>query len=290
LILKHQLSPQEIIHQLVEWGDTRTLPLTIQSTILGVGRSSLYYQSLPPDPVLQDLLNRADKIHTDWPTFGARQLAAKLTLELKGKLVGRKQGHTLMQILGIEAIYPGPHLSLNGKPHLIFPYLLSGLVINRPNQVWGMDITYIRLRQGFIYLTAILDWYSRFVVGWQFSTTLETAFCLKAVEEAMMTWGHPEIINVDQGVQFTSEAFIGLFDPERTKLSMDHRGRCFDNIFTERLWRTLKYDEVYLKDYESIREAVYSIGCYFGGYNYERPHSRINNQTPATIYGITLAY
>lgn len=287
MIHDRQLSVHDIVTRLVDLDETRTLPLITQSNLLDISRSSLYYQPVPVDPVLLDLLNRADQIHTDWPTFGSRQMAAKLTLDL-GKLVGRKQAGSLMRTLGINAIFPGPNLSLNGQPHLKYPYLLTGLVIDHPNQVWGMDITYIKLFGGFIYLTAIIDWYSRFIVGWKFSTTLEATFCNQCVTETINYWGHPEIINVDQGVQFTSEDFIGSWNPDRTKISMDHKGRCFDNIFTERFWRTLKYDEVYLKDYESPREAIQSISSFITGYNYERPHSRLNNQTPATIHGIIL--
>jgi putative transposase len=288
LIHEQAFSPHDLVTKLIDHDPTRTLPLTTQSALLNISRSSLYYEPLPPDPALLKLLNLADKIHTDWPAFGAREMAAKLTLDL-GKLVGRKQARTLMEMLGVEAIYPKPHLSLNGRPHAVYPYLLKGLTINQPNQVWGMDITYIRLRQGFIYLTAILDWYSRFVVGWQFSTTLEADFCIEAAKTAIATWGPPGIINVDQGVQFTSDNFIGLWDQERTKISMDHKGRCFDNIFTERLWWTVKYNEVYLKDYQTVREATGSISRFLSGYDYERPHSSLNGQTPAMAYGITLA-
>jgi putative transposase len=289
LIHERHLSVHDLITQLIDRDDQSTLPLTTQAQLLQISRSSLYYEPLAiVDPILQDLLNRTDKIHTDWPTWGTRNIAWQLTQDTGG-LVGRQQVRTIMKLLGIEAIYPKPHLSLNGSPHLRFPYLLSNLVIDHPNQVWGMDITYIKLHQGFIYLTAIIDWYSRFVVNWKLSTTLETAFCIEAATEAIETWGHPEIINVDQGVQFTSDDFIGLWDQERTKISMDHKGRCFDNIFTERLWRTVKYDEVYLMDYLTVYEAIHSLGLYFGGYNYQRPHQSNNYFTPAQMYGITLA-
>lgn len=259
-----------------------------QAQLLGIAHSSVYYRLTPVDPQTLNLLNRIDKIHTDWPVYGARKIAEQLKRdyheELKEDLViGRKRVRTLMEQVGIEAVYPKPNLSFNSTSHPIYPYLLTGLKINKPNQVWGADITYIKMHGGYLYLVAFLDWFSRFVVGWRLSTTLETAFVLEAARDAFQL-GIPDITNVDQGVQFTSEDFIGLWNPERTKISMDHRGRCFDNIFTERLWRTLKYEEVYLKDYTSIPEAKNSIGYYLQKYNYERLHQALNYKTPAEIY------
>lgn len=259
------------------------LSLTQQAKLLGISRGSLYYTPIPVDPMTLDLMNRIDKIHTDWPVYGARKIAEQLKRDT-GIPIGRKRARRLMENMGIEAIYPRPRLSQNNKEHPVFPYLLKGLVINRPNQVWGADITYIRMHGGFLYLVAFLDWYSRFVVGWKLSTTLETEFVLEAAREAQIMYGQPEITNVDQGVQFTDNDFIGLWDKERTKISMDHKGRCFDNIFTERFWRTLKYYEVYLKGYQTIRDAKENIGDFMKKYNNEYLHESLKYHTPAEIY------
>lgn len=274
------------------------LSLTQQAALLGISRGSLYYEPVPVDPRTLDLMNRIDKIHTDWPVYGARKIAKQIIKDNKREreeaeklglvvqaeiIIGRKRTKTLMQEMGIEAVYQKPHLSRNSKPHPVYPYLLQGVKASFPNHIWGADITYIKMHGGFLYLVAFLDWYSRFVVGWKLSTTLETAFVLEAANEAL-TLGIPDIANVDQGVQFTNEDFIGLWNPERTKISMDHRGRCFDNIFTERLWRTFKYEEVYLKDYMTIMEARNAIDTYFQKYNYERLHAALDYKTPAEVY------
>ncbi len=258
------------------------LTLRDQAQLLGISRASLYYQPVPVDPGTLDLMHRIDKIHTDWPTYGARTIAAQLRRET-GLTIGRKRTRSLMGTMAIEAIYQKPRLSLNAKEHPTFPYLLKGVQIIKPNQVWGTDITYIRLHGGFVYLVAFLDWYSRFVVGWKLSTTLETAFVLEAAREALAI-GIPDIMNTDQGVQFTDKDFIGLWNQERTKISMDHKGRCFDNIFTERFWRTLKYDEVYLKDYQTVWEAEQSIGDFIQRYNHVRLHASLGYKTPAEYY------
>ncbi len=185
--------------------------------------------------------------------------------------------------MGIEAIYPKPNLSLNGKSHKVFPYLLKGLDIKAPNQVWGIDITYIRLAGGFVYLVAIIDWYSRFVIDWEISTSLDKEFVLESLKRAFSK-ALPEILNSDQGVQMTSEDYISLVTGNGVKISMDHKGRCFDNIFTERLWRSLKYEEVYLKEYSSPKDAILSTREYFEFYNYERLHQSLNYLTPAEVY------
>lgn len=274
------------------------LSLTKQAELLGISRGSLYYKPVPVDPQTLFLMNRVDKIHTDWPVYGARKIAKQIIKDNKKErevamkkglivpeeiIIGRKRVRTLMREMGIEAIYQKPHLSRNNKPHPVYPYLLQGVTASFPNHIWGADITYIKMHGGFLYLVAFLDWYSRFVVGWKLSTTLETGFVLEAANEALEI-GIPEITNVDQGVQFTSEDFIGLWNPERTKISMDHRGRCFDNIFTERLWRGFKYEEVYVKDYMTIMEARNSIDTYFQKYNYERLHEALGYKTPAEYY------
>ena len=255
---------------------TSGLSLALQSSLLGVSRSSCYYQPVPVP--IEDILamNRIDELNTKRPYFGSRRVADALDMN-------RKRAQRLMRVMGIEALYPKRNLSLNNTPHPIYPYLLRGLPITRVNQVWGADITYIRMRYGFVYLVAILDWFSRFVVSWRLSTTLGTDFCIEAVKEAL-TKGIPEISNTDQGVQFTDSATLSLWEGHGVKISMDHKGRCFDNIFTERLWRTVKYEEVYLKSYETVLEAKQNLDEYFTFYNFERRHQSLNKQTPADVY------
>ena len=201
----------------------------------------------------------------------------------QGYGVNVKRVRRLLRQMGLEAIYPKPRLSQAGPGHRIYPYRLRGLRIDRPNQVWGSDITYIRLRQGFIYLVAILDWFSRYVLAWEVSVTLDSAFCLAALEWALKK-GSPEIFNTDQGAQFTSLDFTKRLEESGITISMDGRGRAMDNIFVERLWRSVKYEEVYLKDYEKASEAAKNLGCYFVFYNLERPHQSLGYQTPAAIY------
>lgn len=277
----NNLTPHAIATQFVD-PRYHMLSLAQQAKLLGISRGSLYYQPVPVDSPTLDLMHRIDKIHTDWPTYGTRTIAAQLRRDTDFE-IGRKRVRTLMEEMGIAAIYQKPHLSLNNTQHPVFPYLLKGVKSSKPNHVWGTDITYIRLHGGFVYLVAFLDWYSRYVVSWQLSTTLETAFVLEAAKEAL-TIGIPEIMNSDQGVQFTSQEYIGLWDQEKTKISMDHKGRCFDNIFTERFWRTLKYDEVYLKDYQTVREAEGNIGNFIYRYNNRRLHQSLGYKTPAELY------
>lgn len=281
MINEGKLSPGAIARKLIE-KDMNILPITKQAELLSIARSSVYYQPRTVGPVTLDLMNRIDRIHTDWPVYGARKIAAQLKRDT-GLQIGRKRAGSIMEAMAIEAIYPRPHLSANNKPHPIYPYLLSNIKIVRPNQVWGSDITYIRMHGGFLYLVAYLDWYSRYVLAFRLSMNLETGFVLSAAADALRS-AIPEIINVDQGVQFTSDDFTGLWNPESTRISMDHRGRCFDNIFTERLWRTFKYEEVYLKDYATFNEAEQSIAAYLQKYNYERLHQSLNYKTPAEIY------
>jgi len=293
----NRLTPHAIATGFVEPG-LIDLAIKDQVSLLGISRSSVYYQLKPVDFQTLDLMRRMDKIHTDWPEYGARKIAKQIVRDFKKELeeamkkglplpavyeVGRKRMRTLMEEMRIEAVYQKPNLSRNNKPHPVFPYLLKGVQIARPNHVWGTDITYIKMHGSYCYLVAFLDWYSRYVVGWKLSTTLETEFVLEAAKEALCV-GIPEIINSDQGVQFTDEDFTGLWNPERTKISMDHRGRCFDNIFTERFWRTLKYGEVYLKDYQSVWEAERSIGAYITRYNNDYLHESLDYKTPAEVY------
>lgn len=261
--------------------DHQLISLKRQAELLGLSRSSLYYRKREIDPLTLKLLRRIDEIFTKCPFYGSRKIKAQL--KRQGFKVNRKRVKRLMGILGIEAIYPKPNLSLNGKAHPVFLYLLKGLEINRPNQVWGIDITYIRLNGGFVYLTAVMDWYSRFVVSWDVSLSLDTQFVLDCLNKAFLV-GVPEILNSDQGVQFTSEEYINLVTGKGIQISMDHRGRCFDNIFTERLWRNVKYEEVYLKEYSSPKETLVNLNEYFDFYDYDRPHQSLGDQTPAEVY------
>lgn len=223
-----------------------------------------------------------DRQYTRAPFYGSRKLTA--WLQAQGYGVNRKRVARLMRIMGIEAIYAKPKLSQPGEGHKIYPYLLKGLKIERCNQVWCTDITYIPMAQGFVYLVAVMDWFSRFVLSWALSLTMEVEFCLEALGSALRQ-SRPEIFNSDQGSQFTSERFLAALERRQIAISMDGRGRCMDNIFIERLWRSLKYEEVYLKDYQLVPEARSGIEKYFQFYNYERLHQSLNYRTPAAIYG-----
>jgi len=260
----------------------RKIPVYRQCTLLGIGKSSAYYEPVPIPAQDLDLIQRIDQIHTDSPTFGARVIASILTKEVKFP-VGRKRTGKLMEELGIEAIYSKPHLSQNSKPHPVFPYLLKGVAIVNPNQVWSGDITYIRMKYGFLYLVVFMDWYARYILSWGLSDSLKSDFCLEAANKALKI-NVPGIVNFDQGVQFTDEEMIAIWQARKVQISMDHKGRCFDNIFTERFWRTLKYDEVYLRDYQSWQEAKDSIGAYIEKYNTRRPHQSFGYSTPASMY------
>lgn len=222
-------------------------------------------------------MHSIDELYTKRPFYGSRRIARDLE-------INRKQAQRLMREMGIEAIYQKPNLSKPHPDHRIYPYLLRGLTASYPNHIWGTDITYIRMQKGFLYLTAYIDWFSRFVLSWRLSTTLEIEFCLEAAEEALLRFGAPEIENSDQGSHYTSGRHIELFTSKGTKVSMDGRGRAMDNIFTERFWRSVKYEEVYLKDYATVLEAHENIGAYMKFYNYERKHQSLNYKTPAEIY------
>lgn len=260
----------------------KQLPLLKQAELLGISRSSIYYQPVSPSAEEINLLHRVDRIHTEFPTYGTRTMAAELTRQV-GYVVGRKKTRTLMDTVGIEAIYPKPRLSMGNHEHTVYPYLLKGVTISKSNHVWSADITYIKMRGTFLYLVAFLDWYSRYVLSWKLSDTLKSEFCIEAAEAAIGT-NQPEIVNFDQGVQFTDQNMTGLWEKHEVKISMDHKGRCFDNIFIERFWRTLKYEEVYLKDYTSMYEARESLNAYIGKYNTRRLHQSLAYKTPAEIY------
>lgn len=242
----------------------------------------MYYRPVRPDPVNLDLMHRIDKLYTDYPFYGSRMMAKNLKSEV-GFPVNRKRIQGLMREMGLEAVYRKPRLSANPESHPNYPYLLKGLVINHSNQVWSADITYIRLSRGFLYLVAILDWYSRYVLSWRLSNTLDAAFCVEAAQEALVK-SKPDISNTDKGVQFTSEDWLNIWLASQVQISMDGRGRYQDNIMIERLWRSLKYEEVYLKNYTSVFEAREGISKYFEFYNRRRLHSSLNYQTPATVY------
>jgi putative transposase len=245
-----------------------------------VSRASLYYLKVGPSESVR-LKHRIDELYTRYPFFGSRRLTAQLMRE--GEEVNRKRVQRYMREMGIEGIAPGPNLSKRNQAHKVYPYLLKGLVINRCNQVWGIDITYIRLIGSWVYLVAILDWHSRFVVSWELSDTLEMAFVLSAVSRAFRG-SVPEIFNSDQGSHFTSPVYIEMLKEAGTEISMDGKGRAMDNILTERLWRTVKYEEVYLNEYGSPREAEQGLRRYFEFYNRERLHQALKYRTPAEVY------
>ena len=266
--------------------DSRELPLSTAANLLDVNRTSAYYA--PADPSEQELTakNLIDRLHTDNPAWGSRQLSKQL--KKRGIPIGRLKMRRYMQEMGISAIYPKPNLSKPDKENKIYPYLLRNAVVTRPNQVWSIDITYIKLRHGFVYLTAVIDWYSRCIVGWELDDTLATPMVLCALEKAFKT-AKPKILNSDQGSQFTGHDYIEYVEKNAVKISMDGKSRWADNIMIERWFRTLKYDEVYLKDYENIQDARIQIGDFIHSYNFERLHSALGYQTPAENYYSALA-
>lgn len=261
--------------------DESKISIRGQCELLGLCRSTVYYQPMPVSEADLRLMNRTDEIFTKYPFFGSRRICAFLNLE--GWEVGRDKVRSVMSELGLEAIYPRRNLSVRNQLHRVYPYLLKGVEIVRPNQVWSADITYIRLSQGFVYLVAIVDWHSRYVLSWRLSNTLDSDFCVEALEEALR-YGRPGIFNTDQGSQFTSEVFTGLLLGSGIQISMDGKGRALDNVFVERLWRTVKYENVYLNGYGSIPEAKDGMEAYFDFYNNERLHQSLRYRTPAETY------
>ena len=253
-----------------------------QCEILALNRSSLYYESVGIDPEELELMRRIDELHLKYPFFGSRRISQELRTQ--GLVVNRKRVQRLMRIMDLEGVAPKPNTSRPAPEHPVFPYLLRTLTVSRPNQVWAADITYIPLARGFAYLVAIMDWYSRRVLAWRLSNSLDTAFCVEAVEDALARFGQPEIFNTDQGSQFTAEDFTQVLRSRGIKISMDGKGRCLDNVFVERLWRSLKYEEVYLNDYDNLVEARSGIGHYFAFYNDRRPHQALGYQTPAGFF------
>lgn len=252
-----------------------------QCELLSLNRSGVYYVACPADERVLLIQRRIDELYTACPFYGVRKITAQLRAD--GLLVNHKAVARHMHIMGLRALYPGPNLSKRAQQHAVYPYLLRGLKIEQPNQVWGVDITYIRLRSGWMYLFAVLDWFSRFVVSWALDLTLEMGFVLEAMRSALAT-ATPVICNSDQGSHFTSPQYSALFEKTAVQISMDGKGRALDNIFTERLWRTVKYEEVYLKDYASPREARAGLSDYLDFYNHRRLHQALDYQTPASIY------
>jgi putative transposase len=253
-----------------------------QCRLLKVARSTLYYR---PAPVSADdlaVMRRMDELHLAWPFYGSRRMVAVLRRD--GWSANRKRVKRLMRVMGLEAIYQKPNTSRSHPGHKVYPYLLRGLVIDRPNQVWCADITYIPMAKGFVYLVAVMDWFSRRVLAWRVSITMDTAFCVDALQEAMDKHGQPDIFNTDQGVQFTSADFLDELETRGVRISMDGKGRYLDNIFIERLWRSLKYEEVYIRAYGSVAAARRGLGRWLTFYNVERPHQALDYRTPCEVF------
>jgi len=261
--------------------ETTMMSVVRQCGLLELSRSTFYYQPLGENAYNLALMRLIDEQFTKRPFYGVPRMT--VSLRRIGYGVNPKRVRRLMRVMGLEAIYPKPRLSANGSDHKIYPYLLKGVTVDRPDQAWATDITYIRLTHGFVYLIAILDWYSRYVVSWELSTTLDSGFCLEALRKALRI-SKPEIFNTDQGSQFTSTDFTGLLEKHDIKVSMDGRGRVFDNIFIERLWRSVKYEEVYLHDYQTVPAARAHLSDYFEFYNTERPHEALGYRTPHEVY------
>ena len=245
-------------------------------------RAAVYRDPTPVKQADLDMMRLIDRLHLERPFYGARKIA--FVLSDSGRRIGRHRVTRLMRLMGLETIYRKPNLSRRHPQHKIYPYLLRKVAITRVHQVWSCDITYIPMKQGFLYLVAVIDWHSRLVLSWRLSNTMDKSFCVEAVQEALEKYGKPEIFNTDQGVQFTCEAFISTLSAQGIRISMDGKGRCLDNIFCERLWRSLKYEEVYLKAYETPKEARTEIGEWFAFYNDERPHQSLGNKTPRQFF------
>jgi putative transposase len=258
------------------------LSVTKQAEAVGIARSTVYYLPRPVPVADLELMRQIDRLHMEFPFAGSRML--RRLLAANGSKVGRRHVKTLMQRMGIEALYRRPRTTKPQPGHKIFPYLLRGVEITRPNQAWAMDITYIPMARGFVYLAVVLDWFSRRVLAWRVSITMEASFCVETLEEALAKHGKPDIFNTDQGSQFTCRAFTGVLATHAIRISMDGKGAWRDNVFVERLWRSVKYEEVYLRAYGNVSEARQSIGRYIDLYNRRRPHSSLDGQTPDQAY------
>jgi putative transposase len=258
------------------------LPVSRQAKVLNISRGSVYYKPRPVSAADLAIMRRIDELHLDYPFAGSRMLRDMLGRE--GVPVGRRRVATMMKRMGIEAIYRRPSTSKPAVGHKIYPYLLRGVKVERPNQVWAMDLTYIPMARGFVYLAAVVDWFTRRVLSHRVSITMEADFCVDALEEAVARNGRPEIFNTDQGSQFTGEAFTGVLAKHGIAISMDGKGAWRDNVFVERLWKSVKYEEVYLRAYDSVADACASIGRYLNFYNTKRPHSSLDRRTPDEAY------
>lgn len=257
------------------------LSIRRQCELLGLSRASLYRKPAGETPLNLELMRRIDAEYTHSPFYGYRKM--RVLLVRQGYSVNRKRVARLMRVMGLQAVYPRPVTSVPDQQHKKYPYLLRGLKIERPNQVWSADITYVPMAQGFMYLVAVIDWFSRFVLSWQLSNTLDSLFCLDALRLALQL-GQPDIFNTDQGVQFTAHAFTNELQAANIRISMDGRGRAFDNIFVERLWRTVKYEDIYLKGYATVPALWAGLESYFQFYNYQRPHQALDYSRPADVY------
>jgi putative transposase len=261
--------------------DHTQLSVRQQCDLLGLCRSSFYYQPATESAENLELMRLIDQQYTARPFFGSRKMV--IWLHGLGYPVNRKRVQRLMRLMGLEAVYPKPKLSLAGRGPKVYPYLLRDVTIDRPDQVWSTDITYVPLACGFMYLAAVIDWYSRYVIAWRLSNTLDGSFCLELLEEALAQ-GRPEVFNTDQGTQFTAQAFTARLEAAGVAVSMDGKGRCLDNIFVERLWRTVKYEDIYLRCYEAVPELTQGLERYFPFYNDQRPHQALDYRTPAAVY------
>jgi putative transposase len=261
--------------------DHPELSVRHQCELLGLNRSTFYYEPTGATPEDLRLMRLIDEQYTAYPFYGSRKMTEWLTRQ--GEEINRKRVQRLMRVMGLEAIYPKPRLSAAGRGHKIYPYLLRDVKIERPNQVWSTDITYVPIPSGFMYLAAVIDWYSRYVISWRLSNTLDGGFCLEMLEEALRS-GSPEVFNTDQGAQFTAEAFTGRLLSAGVAVSMDGRGRALDNVFVERPWRTVKYEDIYIRGYETVAELLQGLTRYFAFYNQERIHQSLGYETPAEVY------
>lgn len=266
---------------MIEREECEALSVRRQCELLFMSRASFYYTSAPVSAQDQAIMDKIDEIYTKWPFYGARRMSREL--KDLGLLVGRRHTGSLMRLMGLEAVFPKRNLSRRHPDHPVYPYLLRGVEVVRTNQVWSMDITYIKLKRGFVYLAAVIDWRSRYVLSWKISNTLTSDFCVEALNEAL-EYGTPEIMNTDQGSQFTSDEFIRVLKNRGIQISMDGRGRALDNIFVERLWRSVKYENVYLKGYETIPDAEAGLKEYFEFYNLNRKHQSLDYKTPWLVY------
>ena len=265
--------------------DHPTLSRSRQCELLGISRGSLYYKPRGESAANLMLMRLIDEQYLKTPWYGSRQM--RRVLERLGHAVGRRRVRRLMRTMGLRSVAPGPNTSRRCPAHPVYPYLLRDLVIDRPNQVWCADVTFVPMAHGFVYLVAIMDWHTRHVLAWRLSTTQDTAFCLEALNEAIERYGTPEIFNTDQGSQFTSRDWTDALTRSGIAISMDGKGRWLDNVFIERLWRSLKTECVYLNAFDSVRDATRQIGCWIDYYNHERPHSSLNDRTPAEVFAAT---